>query len=104
MTKMKTLIRKSFENDIKRFMRKEKNSKRVQHVLQGIDDIRGNFEREAANQGISQIDNVMKLRTGTEYYRVRIGDYRIGLKVSGNSIEFVRFLHRRDFYKHFAKG
>jgi mRNA interferase RelE/StbE len=32
---------------------------------------------------------------------VRIGDYRLGLKISEDAIELIRFLHRRDIYRRF---
>ena len=35
------------------------------------------------------------------YYRLRIGDYRLGLKIYGNTVELIRFLHRRDIYRRF---
>jgi mRNA interferase RelE/StbE len=35
------------------------------------------------------------------YYRLRVGDYRLGLKLSGNTVELIRFLHRRDIYRRF---
>ncbi|MBP1468695.1 type II toxin-antitoxin system RelE/ParE family toxin [Candidatus Chloroploca sp. M-50] len=35
------------------------------------------------------------------YYRIRIGDYRLGLFVEDDTITVVRFLHRRDIYRYF---
>lgn len=38
------------------------------------------------------------------FYRIRIGDYRIGLQIeSDNLVYFVAFDHRRDIYRHFPK-
>ena len=34
-------------------------------------------------------------------YRLRVGDYRIGLAADAATVEFVRILHRRDIYKFF---
>ena len=35
-------------------------------------------------------------------YRIRIGDYRIGIEVSaGEEVEMMRVLHRREFYRYF---
>jgi mRNA interferase RelE/StbE len=34
-------------------------------------------------------------------YRIRIGDYRIGIEVNGDVIEVMRVLHRREFYRYF---
>lgn len=35
------------------------------------------------------------------YYRIRMGDYRLGIIVEGEVVTFVRFLHRRDIYGYF---
>jgi mRNA interferase RelE/StbE len=36
------------------------------------------------------------------YYRIRIGNYRVGFKKNEKGeIEFMRVLHRKDIYKHF---
>lgn len=37
----------------------------------------------------------------SERYRIRIEDYRVGIAVQGDSIEIVRVLHRREFYRFF---
>ena len=37
----------------------------------------------------------------TNFYRIRIGDYRIGVAVEGDTVEFVRCLARRDLYRYF---
>ncbi|MGA1264796.1 MAG: type II toxin-antitoxin system RelE family toxin, partial [Prochlorothrix sp.] len=51
--------------------------------------------------------NLLKLKGYDTYYRIRVGDYRIGLEVlhqsdSGNlEIVFVRVLHRKEIYRYF---
>ncbi|NPA92437.1 MAG: type II toxin-antitoxin system RelE/ParE family toxin, partial [Chloroflexi bacterium] len=37
----------------------------------------------------------------TSFYRIRLGDYRLGLEIEGDTVVFVRFLHRRDIYRYF---
>ena len=34
-------------------------------------------------------------------YRIRIGNYRIGIEVNEDVIEVMRVLHRREFYRYF---
>ena len=34
-------------------------------------------------------------------YRIRLGDYRIGLIVEDTTARFVRFLHRSEIYRYF---
>jgi mRNA interferase RelE/StbE len=35
------------------------------------------------------------------FYRFRLGDYRVGFVLEGNSLELMRVLHRREFYRYF---
>ena len=37
-------------------------------------------------------------------YRMRVGDYRIGIAVEEDEVEFVRFLHRHDVYRYFRSA
>ena len=37
----------------------------------------------------------------TGRYRIRIGDYRVGIEVNGDVIEVMRVLHSREFYRYF---
>jgi mRNA interferase RelE/StbE len=50
---------------------------------------------------LGHIANLKKLRGGGNYYRIRVGDYRMGLTVEGDAATFVRFLHRKDIYRYF---
>jgi mRNA interferase RelE/StbE len=42
-----------------------------------------------------------KLKTGMAYYRLRIGDYRLGMVIEGDGVKFVRLLHRSEIYRYF---
>ena len=44
---------------------------------------------------------VEKLRGFKEYYRIKIGEYRIGFKQESGKIIFIRVLNRKDIYRHF---
>jgi len=57
-------------------------------------------EVEKANSS-SDISNLKKLKGGGNYYRIRIGDHRLGIVIESESIKFVRFLNRKDIYKYF---
>ena len=50
---------------------------------------------------IRSLPNLKKLSGTGSYYRIRIGDYRIGLSVQGDVITFVRVLPRKDIYRYF---
>jgi len=44
---------------------------------------------------------IRKIRGFKNYYRIKIGDFRIGFKKSDNQVIFMRVLHRKDIYKYF---
>lgn len=44
---------------------------------------------------------IKKISGFQKYYRIKIGDYRIGLKKETSDICFVRVKHRKDIYKVF---
>jgi mRNA interferase RelE/StbE len=45
--------------------------------------------------------NVKKMAGWKSYYRIRVGDYRVGFKIDGEAVIFLRVLHRKDMYRHF---
>ncbi len=63
-----------------------------------VKDVIESIEQAATLQ---EIPNLRQLKSSTTYYRIRIGDYRIGLRVEGETITLVRFLHRKDVYRYF---
>ena len=58
-------------------------------------------EVDASINSLSQIKNLKKLKGQTKYFRIRSGDYRIGLYIENQVIEFTTIDHRKDIYKHF---
>jgi mRNA interferase RelE/StbE len=50
---------------------------------------------------LTQINNLKKLSGYKNSYRIRVGDYRIGLYLNKNTLEFARFLNRREIYRYF---
>jgi mRNA interferase RelE/StbE len=49
----------------------------------------------------SEIKDLKKLKGSKNAYRIKIGDYRIGVFLEKNTIEFARVVHRKDIYKVF---
>ena len=56
--------------------------------------------RNAAN--IKEIKDIQKMKGSKSSFRIRIGDYRVGLVLEKNVFDFVRFLPRKDIYKFFG--
>ncbi len=87
---MTTLFKKSFLKSIETI----NNKKLREAVLNCIKEV----EQATA---ILTISNIKKLKGHRDYYRIRIGNYRIGLKLESEVIIFVVFEDRKDIYKNF---
>ncbi len=59
------------------------------------------IEKVEAAETLHELPNLTKLSGTSGFYRIRVGDYRIGIAVEGDEVEFVRCLHRRDIYRYF---
>jgi mRNA interferase RelE/StbE len=55
---------------------------------------------EKASQ-LSHLPNIKKMIAKGNYYRLRIGIYRLGLIVENDTIILLRFVHRKDIYNYF---
>jgi mRNA interferase RelE/StbE len=83
-------FRDSFAKDLKGV--KEKGLLgRVREVIEAVEK----------GDSLAELPNLKKLKGGGNYFRVRVGDYRIGVALDGDTVVFVRFLNRKDIYKHF---
>ena len=52
-------------------------------------------------ESLVQLQGVKKIEGYENFYRLRIGDYRLGIKLSGDTVKMIRFLHRKDIYRRF---
>ena len=50
---------------------------------------------------LQEIPNIKAMRGFSNRYRIRVGDYRVGIEVYGKKVEVMRVLHRREFYRYF---
>ena len=50
---------------------------------------------------LNEISGKKKLKGHKSAYRIRIGDYRIGLFYEKNHVELARIVHRKDIYNLF---
>lgn len=55
---------------------------------------------EAADD-LAEIPNVKRLKGHKSAYRIRIGDYRIGVFVESGTLTFARVVNRKDIYRVF---
>ena len=89
---MEIKIDKSFQKDTRRI--KDKS------ILQKIANTIANVHRAKT---LEEIKSLKKIQGTQVMYRIRIGDYRLGIIVNDSSVEFIRCLHRKDIYKYFPK-
>ncbi len=50
---------------------------------------------------LKDVSSVKSMKGYPSRYRIRIGNYRIGIEYDGHCIELMRILHRREFYRFF---
>jgi len=87
---MRVRFRRSFARDLKA-IHDDALLDRVQHVIEAVEEARS----------LKEVTGVAKLAGTSEFYRVRVGEFRIGLAIEGDEVEFVRCLHRREIYRYF---
>ena len=87
---MKTEFHKSFEKDV-RAIQDRKIRERIKVLIETVERI----------DELDEITNLKKLSGGAGYYRIRVGDYRVGITLSKATVTFVRVLHRKEIYRYF---
>lgn len=50
---------------------------------------------------IRQIPQIKKLKGLTSAYRIRVGDYRVGIFVTQGTVQFARVKNRKEIYRSF---
>ena len=50
---------------------------------------------------ITEVPGISRLRAEGHHYRVRIGDYRLGITMDGETAVLRRFLPRGEIYRYF---
>ncbi|WP_425393093.1 type II toxin-antitoxin system RelE family toxin [Ekhidna sp.] len=87
---MKVDFRSSFLKDINRL----KDRKVRRKIDQLLDQVK-------SCKSIEEVSNLKKLKGYQNFYRVRIGNYRIGIVVNNDTLVFTRVLHRKEIYRYF---
>lgn len=86
---MKIVVRPSANKDVKKLPKSVKESIE-QIVLQTI-----------AVNSLSDISNLKKLKGSSNAFRIKTGNYRIGIFIENDTIIISRILHRKDIYRYF---
>ena len=87
---MKVEFKESFAKDLKGVKDKDL-LKRVKELIEAVEKV----------DALAGMSNLKKLKGGDNYFRLRVGDYRVGISLENDTVIFVRFLNRKDIYKYF---
>ncbi len=87
---MQVEFRKTFKQDLKSL----KDGKVLKRVQQVVEEVEG-------AEALLEIRNIKVLQGYEGFYRIRVGDYRVGLFVEKGIVAFVRVLHRKEVYRYF---
>ncbi|MBU0696617.1 MAG: type II toxin-antitoxin system RelE/ParE family toxin [Bacteroidetes bacterium] len=52
-------------------------------------------------ENVEKSGKLEKLKGYNSYFKIRVGNYRIGLKIENDILYFERVLHRKEIYKFF---
>ena len=87
---MRIEVQKSFEKDVENIFDK-KLALQLNKIMEDLENCKSLIE----------IKNLKKLIGKGSYYRIRIGNYRLGLKLEEETITLLRFLNKKDIYTYF---
>ncbi|HEX5719496.1 MAG TPA: type II toxin-antitoxin system RelE/ParE family toxin, partial [Thermoanaerobaculia bacterium] len=87
---LKVLFLESFARDLKRIRDKDLRE-RVRQVIEGL-------ERSLS---LDTVPHLKKLQGKGGFFRIRVGDLRLGLRVEGDKVTLMRILDRKEIYRHF---
>lgn len=84
-----------FDQSFLKSIKKIKDKKALQKVREIIITLE-------ESDHLNEIKNLKKLKGFQHYYRIRIGDYRLGLEeIEANKVCLIILAHRKDIYKKF---
>jgi mRNA interferase RelE/StbE len=83
-------FRKSFEKDLGKIRDRDLLLK-IKTIIEEVESI----------NNLSAINNLKKLKGEGNYYRIRVGDYRVGFTETEGIVTFIRVLHRKEMYRYF---
>ncbi len=88
---MKVEYRKLFLKDLKKL----KNQAIYQQIIDLV------FKEIPSVNCLQDLSQVKAMKGYPNRYRIRIGNYRLGIEENKDTIEIVRVLHRKEFYRYF---
>lgn len=87
---MEVVYLMKFSKDLDKIT-KPKDLKAIDDIIQAVKDAKK----------LESLSGVKKLTGFDDAFRIRSGNYRIGVFVNGDVVQFARVAHRKDIYKIF---
>jgi len=87
---VKVEVSKSFVKDISKITDKKLAVKLQEQIA----------ELENCNS-LNEITNIKKMIVKGNYYRIRVGNFRLGLEAESDTINLLRFMDRKEIYRYF---
>lgn len=87
---MKTTFTDSFAKDLER-IKDRTTRQRVAALITAVEQA----------PSTDEMVHLKRLKSTERAYRIRLGDYRVGVLIDGDTVRFVRFLHRKEIYRYF---
>jgi mRNA interferase RelE/StbE len=85
-----TRFRESFDDDLA-ILTDSGLRRRIKRVIEQVESA----------PTFQQITNLKRLDSKGKYYRIRVGDYRLGFVFEDGAVTFVRCLNRKEIYRYF---
>lgn len=63
--------------------------------------IRSLIEEIKRVERLAELPNVKKMKGCSNAFRVRLGEYRVGIFIEDNAVVLGRMLHRKEIYRYF---
>jgi mRNA interferase RelE/StbE len=88
---MKLIPKKPFLKDLKQIQHNKPLCRQIEQVLDLLESV-------PALQGIPHLQ---KIQGHPSAYRIRLGEYRLGLFAQEDAVVLARLLHRKEIYRYF---
>ena len=88
---MKLLYGKRFSKDLDAIRHEAKVKKKLLELI----------EQFKETDSLANLKGVRKIEGYQNYFRIKVGNYRLGIKLTKKRIELIRFLHRKEIYRRF---
>ncbi len=88
---MKVLYRRLFLKNLKKLKNQPVYEQIVELTFTDLPEVKQ----------LRDVPGVKAMRSHPKRYRIRVGNYRIGIELKGDTVEVMRVLHRGEFYRYF---